>query len=515
MKKIIFALFLCFGIFSCSEDLGNYDYTYIESVGISDFEISEYTVLRGSPLQINTLDIEYPGGKTAEDYNYLWIAISEDKPIEDVIRDTLSRSNLLDIEIDLPVGTYALQIVIIDPTTELVSRQRTILRVVGSQEGWLFLEKDKNDNAEVSMYAKDPLTAEYVYVPSMLAAASVPMELRKGPRSLTHILKTPPTIKGYGVWVMTDGGVFILDTDNSHSYQEDAHINYMATDFDVKAERMYQTGGAFTANAFMLASDKMYFSNSGILGFGQNIAEVDDYNLSPYMAYCPSSFSGNDMFFDRSQQKFVQFYAWGQNFADVQGAPIGDDLIYMDYRAVPPGGMFSLSYALMESKTGKYAPVGKSYFITFKLEMFSPTIAINRIQNLEVVKNLNEHSKVVFPQASNLPYMFYSDGNEELYMTTGLIESPVTILAGKIEGKIVHLASRYFFYTYPASQYGEYIKFQSMIIVTTEKADGSGEVYFLTIPDTGKAHELELDSSVKTNSPVIHIDFQEKTVAIG
>lgn len=517
MKNIIFAILLLVGVISCSEDLGNYDYSEVEKVVLGEFEKDAYVLLKGKELEI-ALELQLPEGRKTEDFNYLWVVNSEELPLSKLIKDTLSFELQLKEIITLPVGVYALQLQVKDPRTGIVWSQRTILRVIGSSEGWLFLEKDQEGNGELSMYAKDSTTGKYIYGHSMLESAGVPEELRKGPHSLISIAKATAKKGGYGVWIMTDGGVFMLDVDNAHAYDiENQPIDYMTTDLGVKPERIFSTNVGPSPNVFMFAQGQMYSSNLfDQISFGQNVALVQGYDFAPFVGSCPTNAMGNNMFFERSIKKFVTYNPWASSFFDVWGTPIGDELLFMDYRRPNsdpnPMNMNTSVYALMKSLTGDKVPIGEKYLLKWNLAFMSSTVMLAHTQPLLATTHLHlvADSKVAVPQQIDVPYLYYSDGNDQLYMTTGNSEREIIVEGGKLEGKIISLKTHMFFNTYPLDQFQEYVDFSKMIIVSTEKADGSGEVYFLSIPNTGSAHKLKLEDSVKTNAPVISIDFQEK-----
>lgn len=148
MKRSYIVLFVLIVLSSCSKDLGNYNYTEINTYEVTGINTGagisrNYDVLMGQTLKISPVIEDKWGDKNA-DLSYYWI----------VENDTISKEKNLEFKIDLPIKVYQGKFVLVDNKTEMNYITVFALNVTSPfGRGYFFLAEDQEHNTILSFKA--------------------------------------------------------------------------------------------------------------------------------------------------------------------------------------------------------------------------------------------------------------------------------------------------------------------------------------------------------------------------
>lgn len=156
INKILILSILAFLAHSCIEDEGNYDYTPVSLVSISNV-YSNWSVPLGEDYIINP-EIDYKGLEE-DDFNYYWIS-----NIQDEWSDTISYEKNLSYKF-LRAARYMTCLVVEHKETGGLTTAQIDLNVVPRyQTGWVILS-DNNGESELSYARKEESTIDGVTYP--------------------------------------------------------------------------------------------------------------------------------------------------------------------------------------------------------------------------------------------------------------------------------------------------------------------------------------------------------------
>lgn len=133
---------------SCSKDLGNYDYTEVNTYSIKDIKTGtgitrNYDVVMGQELLIKPT-IESLRQDDNPDLSYMWI----------IENDTVSRAKDLELTIELPIALHQAQFVLTDNKTKLQYKIGFAVNVTSPfGRGYFFLNEDSENNTILSFKA--------------------------------------------------------------------------------------------------------------------------------------------------------------------------------------------------------------------------------------------------------------------------------------------------------------------------------------------------------------------------
>ena len=143
MKRHIikYILFATIGLASCSKDIGNYDYSEVNTYTISDIKTGagvgrNYDVVLGQSLSIKPTIVS-ADSTLKDNLSYLWI----------VEKDTISKEKDLNYRVDLPIGLHQGQFVLLDNNTGLKKHVGFAINVTSPfGRGYFFLNEDEEGN---------------------------------------------------------------------------------------------------------------------------------------------------------------------------------------------------------------------------------------------------------------------------------------------------------------------------------------------------------------------------------
>lgn len=197
MKIYIYSLAAMLMLISCSQDLGNYDYTDLAEPVISGLE--DQSALSFSRLTLSpTIDLK----DAAEKYSFEWKAVDNNRLLDPVVIGTQPELNW---EVTLPPGSYSLYLKITELATGLYWQQMLTLTVSSStSEGWMVLcSEDGRARLDlVSVVTGEPIR-------DVLRASEMPQ--MNGPRKIIWLSDKTDEASPY--YLLTDDGATRLGKD--------------------------------------------------------------------------------------------------------------------------------------------------------------------------------------------------------------------------------------------------------------------------------------------------------------
>lgn len=141
--RFLFLIIPVFVLGGCKKDLGNYDYTVIDSVYINGIE-PEYVVSSSEQMALRP-EITFMSQKTfnPEDFTYQWYAYKDIYPPTDRIE--VHNGKDLDIQLPLNVGSYNFFYVVTEKKTSISWSKQFRVRIASTYNGgWMFLYERDN-----------------------------------------------------------------------------------------------------------------------------------------------------------------------------------------------------------------------------------------------------------------------------------------------------------------------------------------------------------------------------------
>lgn len=502
MKKIFLNIFVLVAVVlmapSCIKDTGNYDYSWRYKVVVDSLK-KQYSITRGDRLQIKPTYVVTKNGDTVTtpEFKYMWVAATINSNQQVPKYDTISHDKNLDYVMMLPNGNYLLECLVIDESAGLVWRgSTTVSSVLSAASGWLFLEKDAQGYADISMRALDgfdesdpnnPKDFTYKTLSTMLSSTGIEKELRKGPRQICHFDNY--LMPGRGVWFATDNVTGYLNISGGHSWDPSQVfsgfvIDPVAQNYTVK--RLYQFG---LTNIYAVTdnNDVRYATNRMLL-FTEELAHT--FDIAPYIAVRGSFTATNALCYNTTDKRFVQLkgdYTWNM-LTPLEQETKGLDLVYM--KSVGQSRE-EIANALLKD------PVeNKMYYMT--LNPADGTV-ISAKKEMKGATNILDADHYMFHQGNSAPY--YAKGNN-LYVYYSDSEKPVDYT---FDGEITALFNRGFENVLNWKELGV---FTNYILVATKTAAGVYKVYIFA-PKQGSPEVLGTPIQIfEFDNEVVSIDYQ-------
>lgn len=498
MKKIFLSIFALITVVlmapSCVKDTGNYDYSWKYKVVVDSLK-KQYSITRGERLHIEPTYVVLLNGDTVTtpEFKYMWVAATINQNQEVPKYDTISHDKNLDYVMELPNGNYLLECLVIDESAGLVWRGSTQLSsVLSAAKGWVFLEKDAQGYADISMMAlnefdeEDPKDFTYKKISKMLSNTNIDKELKKNPRQIRHFDNY--ISPGQGIWFVTDNVTGYLDIAGGHSWapnQKFSNFVIDQVDPNYTVKRLYQFG---LTNIFAITkNDKIRYASNRKLLFSPEPNE--SFKISPYIAVRASFSAANALCYNADAHRFVLLksdYTWNM-LSTLSDATKGLDLVYMQSVGQP---RLEVAYALLKD------PVANEMYY-MQLDPAEGTV-IQPKKLMENAPSIIDADHYIFHQVNNAPY--YAKGNN-LYVLYNEKEMPVSFT---FDGEITALYNRAFENEHI---FKELAIFKNYIMVATKS--GSGAKVYIFEPKSG--HPEDLGEPVHTfdfDNEVVSMDYQ-------
>lgn len=315
MKQFIkCSLILCIlSIYSCSRDLGNYDYTEINEVSIEEipaqqviYKIDTLTLRPTLHFSIDSVDMHR--------YQYEWKVVSSGTSnTYEVIANTRD----LNYPVSILPGAYRVYYKVLDTKTDLIWKTNFDLNVMTeTTRGFLLIGENEDQDVEVEMISM--LSSDTLILRELMHDNGLPKI--KGAVNIVHTggYFNPTNIR---LWVMGQTGAYYINSstfmgDPQHTFQSMNFTTFPSAEERIPVEIAphvaVSTGG--TASS----SYRVVITNNGDAFFcNLNLGEVygnpinrpsanssQTFSVSPYIFY-PSGFWSRFILYDTEQNRFV------------------------------------------------------------------------------------------------------------------------------------------------------------------------------------------------------------------
>lgn len=413
MKRIsVFLALAAVAITGCYKDLGNYDYTDINDIGIAGIE-DQYTLLYRDTLRIRP-ELGFSGNTPVPDaeLEFEWITVHRDSQ-NDSSRKVISTARNLEYEFTGATGRYFLYCRVRNKKSGVQYQQRCELTVqTSTYEGWLLL-CDVNGDVRVDMISR--LADRDLIVNDLSDYSGAPMPPLKGPRALMlandYISYPAATTMLY---VMTDDGTQKMhgntwQWDPRHDQLREMLAPVPAT---FRPLRLFTAGSSF----LLMSSDKNAYGmypQSGA-GYGSPISKLagtsELVDLAPFAGNGNSTIHNVAIVFDRARKWFLRVDLGQDRGCDTIPTPdgalfpykIGMDLLYMGFTRFNSGDVVAVL---------KAPGTGKHYFMRMALDGVTPTFRQYQWQEISVGGGDIAHAEH-FAFGQELGYLLYSVGGK-------------------------------------------------------------------------------------------------------
>jgi hypothetical protein len=340
------ALMVLLFVSGCKKDLGNYTYTDINKVGITNIEKSYTANYLVDTLKINpelsfSLEQGDPGG-----YEYEWIGVSTD--VNSTARRTLlGSSRNLKYLVQLKPGGYDIYFRVKDKKTEVTAQLSFKLVVVTSTyEGWLVLT-DIDQRSVLSMVSLNGNSSRIV--PDLLSNSGMPEQ--KSPLKIvfSSMMSAPPD------------NVALLS--RSGAQRVNPEFFSWSPELNVRYEMLEQTTPDFAAqlihpvdvfSEFLISMNgDVYFkdpTDGNSFSAPRNRIEGQSnsgFKAAPFVAHGTNTYNVDAVFYDLNNKRFVRL---GYKAAACTLIPdgtlfsyqTGRDLVFMSNSAFNNGDTFAI-----------------------------------------------------------------------------------------------------------------------------------------------------------------------------
>ena len=495
---LVGALF-AIGTFSCYDDKGNYDYTWVLNIDLTDV-LKDTTIRRGDVLNVqvdlkkflNNSETE-TGSAAEEDYTYTWVVASGGT------YDTLSTTKDLNDTIWLSISSQPYQINY--SVTEKASgvtwstffKLTVVDRLTG---GYIFMTEDAEQNVEIELYADDT-EGNKVHETKVMARSGFPYT-HGGANAIYYAALNNESPR---LWVATGESTGWLDFPNFDWKETNMMHLLMAFPEDVSytASTMANAGGGRAMFLYSATGELHVYVAVNTHLFYSDIAYIngEKFHAAPCIAGRTSTMNDALLVYDRDNKRFVSYpigyLAMGviqdYNCYEIDEASVleGSELIYMQ-TLLPPNS--SSAVAIIKDPEGKYQ---KCLFGT-TMQSGKP---LNRLSMLTVKEELQNNISIlesaerwIIDQTHG--YIYCSIGNKlYTYRAGGGIESfEEAVIEGVALDNIVSL-----------NVLGDDAE---NIYVATYSAANKGMVYVLK-PNETESRQLTVTEAISTEGAVKQI----------
>ncbi len=244
--RFIYTFLLCGLIFSCAEDLGNYDYHELTEPEISGID-AEISVLTYKKLQLSP-DLgsqEFP----ADRYEFEWKVIATDGSGKTTVIGTTRE---LDYEVNLPEGGYKLYFTITEKSSGVYWQAAYDLQVSqATSEGWMVL---CSDQGRTRLDMVSAVTGEIYH--DLLKDNGMPQW--NGPRKIQQ-LDVERSSADSPFYLLTDDGATRLGK-NGFEWKEEYRLYYeMAGGIDPRPHELVEV----PSGKIMVSGTDFHFADCG------------------------------------------------------------------------------------------------------------------------------------------------------------------------------------------------------------------------------------------------------------
>lgn len=417
MNKYILYIwvFILFSLLSCTKDLGNYNYTDLEEVEITNVADS-YEVLTLTELMVSP-KIGYKSGKTfiKENYSYEWFTIDSAQNIERLKLTKLSEELNLSYKVSLPARSYPYQLYLrlkdkVSGKQWLKKMKLTVRSEIGN--GWLILhEKARKTQLDLLNYN----VKEQSFLPyrNILDGTII-----VGSPKLVYYLSTFDLFNRQvreQVYVGTDEKTYSFNVTN-HQWNDFRMFNQEVVrpvEADFHAVKFRAVSNNFSRSNYSLGNDGklMFESNNAGTSYSVGVNRlqvVGPIKISPHFAVrtFPADGQPYAIMFDVEKRRFIAHSGTGTSSMTmfstdpsiVDPGNVGMDLLFVEYD--PRSSSF---YALLKKVGGQ----------ELKLLRFNTMSSVMIPIANDIVSNTNDIDKADFYCIDpNYGYLIYAMGSK-------------------------------------------------------------------------------------------------------
>ncbi|UNY98514.1 PKD-like family lipoprotein [Zhouia spongiae] len=426
-QYITIASVFCALLWSCSEDLGNYDYLPINEIEFQDIG-TEYIALLGEPFEI-TPTLKYTKDLEANEsrYTYEWVAYREGNVLPGDQRWDLATTKNLQLEsLTLAPADYNVRYLVTDSETGVQWSTTFKLKVDSSiYEGWMLMS-DVNGAARLDMVSK--IADEYTPIYDVLAYAGSSLTLEGAPVNVYCYDYDP---QFYGIYVTTEGTGTTKINPDSFDWETEYYVSFeMLSDVptDFKADFIKRTGG----NESLMYKDGNFYYYLRIYQYRYSVpvnimdGESAVFEAAPFVG-SGGVIIGTNILYDNDNKRFVRQPWAAQKCGEMPQGTLfdyntGKDLLYMDRTGYNGGEVFAI---LKDPADGK----------VFLARMSNDYGTVNQLYYEEVPAEIAadmaqaEH----FAVNPDFGYVFYNVGSKVYEYDFGIKQSKLMIDKGAEE----------------------------------------------------------------------------------
>ncbi|WP_169515978.1 PKD-like family lipoprotein [Gaetbulibacter saemankumensis] len=491
--KVLMTLAVFVAMFSCSEDLGNYDYSEINEVTFEGVE-SEYFGLLGEPFEIiPNLKFSQDMSGDESNYSYEWIAFQRGNVLPGDIKKDLAFTKNLQLEaLQIPPAEYDVRYRVTDNSTGVQFSTSFRLHVQSTiYEGWMLLN-DINGVARLDMVSK--INDTYVPIYDVLAYTGSSLSLEGAPKDVTCFDYDQ---QFYGIYVTTEGNGTTKLHPESFDWQLDYNLSYemlgdVPTDFG--ADLIERIGSQ--ESLMYHDGDLYYYLRIFQYRYGVPInivsGESTTFRASPFIG--TGGFYGKNLLYDVDNKRFIQ-HAWGGKECNVMSPGTlfdyntGKDLLYMRRSIYNGGEVFAILKDPADSKlylarmSSSRGTITQTYY-----EEIPETIAVDMAQ------------ADYFAVSPDFGYIFYNVGGKVYEYDFSLKQTKLMIDKGSAEITVLKFQD-------DSKSFGGDTR-SELVLASYDAASNEGTMELYEVPPVNG--DLNLQASYVGFGRIVSISYRDR-----
>ena len=440
--SVALILWIAFGLVSCYDDKGNYDYSEIDELTISGMPEEAISALhKAENLMLSpVVTSKYEGEITADNPNYEFAYYYNRTAGGDFLTPSLldsAKVKDLNILAEIDPGNYTGWFKVTDLRTNIVTSAEFKLEVLtATTKGWLVLCEAEERKVRVDMIGEIGdrtvvLRDVLDFLPESHGAHQLYMESEMVYTGSTPYLNLYTEEGSYRVYSV--GGDF-----SRTSYSDPR-----AQEFIRKVDDIIVAEGSGYSCMMITSEGDVYHRASGTSGVYDVKINVDEpltdptYKIAPFMGYSWSQYAYNGVLYDKTNKAFKYFLAYAYNNpnglrrlfdptepeADAKyfDWKTGKDMVYM-----AGTNQSNLVFALMKDASGQYSIYG------IRVGQYNASPVQSTYIDIDANTASGLANATCYAFHPTLPFLFYSNGSEVyLYDMATRTETRVVTLSGE------------------------------------------------------------------------------------
>lgn len=307
----LFALYATF-FASCKEDLGNYDYKKLDTIGIASIE-NGYTGYTGKPFSIvPTFNTSFNKTIDSTNFRFEWFVHNWAATVNSEKKIPLATTRNLDIVLPLGAGSYVIYYRVFDKKTGEMWQNTCNLNVTSEiADGWLVLN-EINGGSRLDMLNYKTVSQQFDRYTDLLGSTS-DLKLEGKP---VQVYYTPNkdifNNNNYNrVYVSTDRATFSI---NNQSRAWTDYRNFKMevmrpTDDSYHAKQIVSMGSSTPLTYIIDSDDVLMFENKvQVILYGSPINRLNTgspIKIAPYIACFDANRDAFAAFYDVNARRFL------------------------------------------------------------------------------------------------------------------------------------------------------------------------------------------------------------------